>query len=513
MSEPSDIRAFLKALNRWKLLVIAVVVTVPVGVYLYVSAEEKTYEATVLMQVQSLSVDTSLFSTGNATDSGPQTLLSAARLMTTTGVAEVVARELGLPQTSARDLLENVTATPDVAADFITLSARAASPEGAARLANTFADAVVRTRTAAAIARLNSAIGNVADQLGRLDRTDRRGREQLSAQLQRLRALRAAQGSNAGVIEPAVPPREAVSPRVARTTALAGILAVLFALGGVMLSQRMDHRIRDPLELEELIDRPLLSSIPRTAFGDSGARGAGPGDEPFQTLRASLTYFNVDQPLRSVIVTSPQQGDGKTTVATQLARAMARAGKDVILLDADLRRPRVASLFGVEGRPGLGAVLIREAALGDVLVEPAAEGSEGGRLRVLPAGSVPPNPSELLGSKRMQTLLQELSDMSDLVILDSPPLLTVSDLLPLVGAVSGVVVVARLNATSKDAITRLANTIAAAHGTLLGSVATGAANPGRYYGGREHATAKGRAPSGAAARLRRLRQPRTAPPA
>jgi Mrp family chromosome partitioning ATPase len=113
----------------------------------------------------------------------------------------------------------------------------------------------------------------------------------------------------------------------------------------------------------------------------------------------------------------------------------------------------------------------------------------------------------------MQTLLQELSDMSDLVILDSPPLLTVSDLLPLVGAVSGVVVVARLNATSKDAIRRLATTIAAAHGTLLGSVATGAAAGGRYYGGRDAAPASGHVPSGAAARLRRLRQPRTAPPA
>jgi succinoglycan biosynthesis transport protein ExoP len=495
-AEHADVRAYLRVLWRWKLLVLAFVLVIPVAVFVFVSSKPKVYESSALLQVQALAVDTSLLGADVPVPQS-QTLLSAARLVTTTAVAQTAARELGEPRSSGRALLQNVTATADVEADFIAVAARAPTGPRAAAVANAFATAVVKNRTNDAIGRLNATIGRVDEQLNRITgatSTARDARKQLSEQLQRLRTLRAAQGNNARVVEPAIASTSPVAPRVTRTVILAGIVGLLLAFGAVVLAQGSDRKIRDPAELEELTGRPLLSAVPRSAFGDEPSDGAT--EEAFQTLRASLTYFNVDREIKSVLITSPAQGDGKTTVATNLARAMARAGKDVILVDADLRRPQVAWRFHVPGAAGLGGVLVGETALARAFVEPEAD-TLAGRLRILPAGPLPPNPSELLASKRMRVLLEKLMEGCDLVIVDSTPLLTVSDSLPLVEVVSGTVMVARINETSKDAVGRLQSVIANAGGALLGSVATGATATALYggygYGYRQDAALNGRA--------------------
>ena len=493
-AEHTDLRAYLRVLWRWKLLVLAFVVVIPVGAFVFASSKPKVYESSALLQVQALAVDTSLLGAAVPPPQS-QTLLSAARLVTTTAVAQIAADELGEPRSSTGELLKSVAATADVAADFVAVSARAPTAGRAAAVANAFAGAVVTNRTNDAIGRLNATIGRVDDQLNKIrgDTTSARdARKQLSEQLQRLRTLRAAQGNNARVVEPAIASTSPIAPRVARTVILAAIVALLLAFGAVVLAQGSDRKVRDPAELEDLTGRPLLSAVPRSAFGDEASDGAA--EEAFQTLRASLTYFNVDREIKSVLITSPAQGDGKTTVATNLARAMARAGKDVILVDADLRRPQVAWRFHVPGAAGLGGVLVGETALARAFVEPEA-GTLAGRLRVLPAGPPPPNPSELLASQRMTRLLGKLMEGCDLVIVDSTPLLTVSDSLPLVEVVSGTVMVARINETSKDAVRRLQSVIANAGGVLLGSVATGATATALYggYGYRQDAGLNGRA--------------------
>ena len=498
--EHGDLRAYLRVLWRWKLLILAFVVVIPVATYVYVSSKPKIYQSSVLLQVQALAVDTSLFGTELPAPQS-QTLLSAARLVATTAVAREAAKKLGEPNTNPRTLLASITATADVQADFITILARGPTPRRAADVANAFAAAVVTNRTNQAVDRLNSTIGRVEEQLNKITgdtTTARDGRKQLSEQLQRLRALRAAQGNNARVVEPAVPVAEPIAPRVRRTVILAAIVALLLAFGAVVLAQGSDRKIRDPSELEELTGRPLLSAVPRSAFADEPD---GAAEEAFQTLRASLMYFNVDREIKSVLVTSPAQGDGKTTVATNLARAMARAGKDVILVDADLRRPQVAWRFHVPGASGLGGVLVGEATLAQAFVEPEAD-TLAGRLRVLPAGPPPPNPSELLASQRMTRLIEKLSEACDFLIIDSTPLLTVSDSLPLVESVSGTVLIARVNETSKDAVKRLQSVIANAGGTLLGSVVTGTAATALYggygYGYRQDAAAANGVPKASA---------------
>src|SRR6266480_381574 len=264
-------------------------------------------------------------------------------------------------------------------------------------------------------------------------------------------------------------PSAPISPHPGRNARIGFILALLLAAALVPLLDAMDRRLREPEELEELSDAPLLGSIPDGAFP---GKGSGPFvHEAFQTLRAGLTYFNIDRTLSSVLIASPARGDGKTTVAANLARSLAEDGRNVIAVDCDLRRPQLAKRLGVADQVnfGLDSVLIDRRAIDEALVDVEVEG---GRLRVLPGGT-PPNPSVLLGSGRMRELLATLGENVDMVIIDTPPILAVSDAIPLQEQVSGTVLVARVDHTSRDGVRKACAYISSAAGNLIGFVATG----------------------------------------
>ena len=255
------------------------------------------------------------------------------------------------------------------------------------------------------------------------------------------------------------------------------MIALLVAAGAVALAERLDRRLHDSRDMERLTGTPLLAQVPSSAF---------PGSVPdpqlpivFQTLRDSLTYFNVDQRLSSLLVISPLKGDGKTSVATNLAVAYARSGKQVILVDADLRSPQAGIRMGAPLAPGLSEVISGTCGIEDALSEIEPFGSN---LRVLPGGSIPPNPSEMLGSARMSTVLAELCEMSDLVLIDSAPVLVVSDAFPLFDQVAGIVGVARLEQTPREAISRGIQVVASAGGRVLGMVSTGGKQAADSYG-------------------------------
>lgn len=487
-SQPSagqtmDLRSYAKAFWRWRVLFLVVALLVPGGAYALAKREANVYRAKTTLLVGPSVVDTSLFSNftdSSSSDTTPQTLATLAGLIKTTGVAQEAAKHLSPRPANPRSLLGLISTAANTDTNFIVITASGPTPSAAADVANAFGQAVVARRTQAARATLDSAIRQIQSQLAALSPADTTGRRQLSQQLQRFRALKAAQGQNAKIIESAVPPSTPVSPRPMRTTLLGLILGILLAGAAVVVAESLDRRIRAPGELEELSGLPLLAVIPKSAFevspGDRGRAG-----DAFATLRATLTYFNVERELTSLIVTSPGIGDGKTTVAANLAIAMTEAGKHVILVDADLRRPRVGELFGVAGPSGLGGVLSGTEELDTALHAPAVGNPAGGRLEVLPAGSLPPNPAELLGSERMRLLIDRLKVRADIVIIDTPPVLVVSDAIPLLENASGVVLVARLNGTRREPLSRLKSTVTDAHGMPLGVVATNAKSS-RLYG-------------------------------
>ena len=471
--DPSNPREIFRLLWRRRWILLLCIALIPAATYLYSKQLTPSYEASTVLQVQAVG-DASDVVTGSTSNTAGNA--SVARLAETSGVADEAARVLGLPKGSLRG---SVQAAADEDTGFITLTATADSGRRAATIAEATARALNSTREARGVARANKAIAGVQRDLRKLSRRDDEitERQQLSEQLQRLRTLRAAQGSNAQVIEPATVPGSPVSPNPRRNAMLAFLLALLAGIGLVILIDRMDRRLRNANEIEKLVGVPLLAVIPREAF--PGGRPNPSHAVAFQTLRDSLTYFNVDRALTTIAVTSPLKGEGKTTVATNLAVAHARANKRVILVDADLRRPQIAERMGVDPEPGLSGVLLG-ATLDEALreIQPFE-----GLLRVLPAGLTPPNPSELIGSKRMAALLEELTDIADVVVIDTTPLLVVSDAFPLLEKVSGTVAIARLDQTPRDAIKRMVDITHTAGGRVFGMVATGAKGPGlRRYG-------------------------------
>src|SRR5262245_5840419 len=455
-----DYRRYVRQAWRRKWILIAVIVLIPLAAYLLTQRQAKVYEASTLMKVapQNISVSNTItFGTSGATET--ETIIK------TTGVARLAARQLNLPPSAAGSLLGKIsTGVEGEGTDtgFLRIIARDSDPQQAARIANAFAASISQTRT-------TDAVGKIDEQIAALLKEGSASDPAVQQQLQQLRAARVGVNSTTQVIEPATPPGSPISPHPERNARVAFIVALLIAAALVPLLDAMDRRLREPEELEDLGDVPLLGSIPDGAFP---GKGSGPFvHEAFQTLRAGLTYFNIDRTISTVLIGSPGRGDGKTTVAANLARALAEDGRSVIAVDCALRRPPLAKRLGVgdEVNFGLDTVLIDRRDVNDALVDVEIEG---GTLRVLPGGS-PPNPSVLLGSVRMRELLARLSEDADMVVLDTPPLLAVSDAIPLQEQVSGSVLVARIDQTRRDGIRRSAAYISTAGGNLLGFVATG----------------------------------------
>jgi receptor protein-tyrosine kinase/non-specific protein-tyrosine kinase len=483
--EGLEIRQWGRLIWRRKWLLLAIVIALPVAVYLGSSQLPKTYQSKATINVQATVGASSVFASQISSSSN---IAEAATLIQTPVVARRAARILGLPPTAARGLLGHISVAPTDPAekdsDFLTITAQDSSAVEAARIANAFARAVAQTRTTAAIHNIDKTIATLRAQ----GASDQATREALAVQLQQLRGLKASQGGTTPIVEAAVPAASPISPRPGRNTAIALVLALLIAAALAPLLDRLDRRLREPAELEDLLEAPVLAMIPDDAF--PGHPPSPHVRESFQTLRASLTYFNVDRSLRNLVVASPIQQDGKTTVAINLALAYAMDERDVVLIDGDMRRPQVATRLGKEASVGLDSVLVGEKTLDEafIYVDTGA-----GRLRLLPGAEPPPNPAVLLGSQRMRALIAELTEQVDMVVIDTPGLLAVSDAIPLFSQVAGSIVVARLNRTPIDAIRRARQVIASSGGTVLGGVATGAHAGGLYgyygyygyYGGGE----------------------------
>ncbi|MDJ0376944.1 polysaccharide biosynthesis tyrosine autokinase [Cryobacterium sp. PH31-L1] len=248
-------------------------------------------------------------------------------------------------------------------------------------------------------------------------------------------------------------PTVPVSPNVPLNIALGVLVGLALGVGIAVLRETLETRIRNTRDVEQLTDLPILGGIvfdpkakdrPLIVHVDPRS----PRAESFRTLRTNLQFLDVGRVDRAFVVTSSIESEGKSTTGANLAIALADAGSRVLLVDADLRRPKVAEYMDVEGAVGLTDVLIGRADLADV-IQPWGRS----KLFVLPAGHVPPNPSELLGSTRMTQLIAEFNRTFDFVIFDAPPLLPVTDAAILAKNVGGALVVVAAGRTHKNQLT------------------------------------------------------------
>jgi non-specific protein-tyrosine kinase len=471
-----DVRGYLRIVWRWKLLILFFVVAAPLAAYLIEHGKPNEYKASALVGVNQTTVNTSLLNNGGSFSTSNVTAI--AELVTTTPVADVAASLLH-PPANAGQIASEVSATGDSITNFLTITAQDRSPVRAAQIANAFAHAVSSNLQQSAVTQIDSTIKGIQAQLAQLSPNNTTTRPGLEQQLNQLKASKATQGSEAAILQAATPSATPVGTTLRRSIELAVVIGLLLAFGAVVLAEGADRKLRSPDDLEGMTDLPLLASIAPSAFSGK-LETSREDDEAFQMLRTALTYFNVDR-LDSVVITSAGEKEGKTTVATRLALVAACAGQRVFLIDADLRRGQASARLALQTRDGLGAVLAGSRPLADVLVEYDISDTGAGRLSVLPSGPPPPNPAALISSPRMHEVLRELEAQSDLVIVDTPAALAVSDPVALMASVSGVVLVARMNRSSRHTIRRLQQMIESAHGKLLGVVATGVTAGQGYY--------------------------------
>jgi capsular exopolysaccharide synthesis family protein len=479
-TESQDFRAYVRSVWRWKFLVLAFLVVIPAVSYALEARKARVYSASALVQARSVSIDPTLL--GSAA-SAPESILTVARLVQTRTIAAAAGRLMRPPEPGGA-ISGLIRVAPDTDTGFLTISATALDPQRAADVANAFARAISSNRVGQTVSQIDLATAGLKRQRATILRSDPQ-RRILNDQIQRLRTLRSTLRPDQGIVETALPSPTPVDRNTRRAIELGIVIALLLSAGAVAVAEGSDRRLRNPDDLEALTGLPLLSAIPSTAFA---AEVDGEGDEEaFQMLRAALTYFNLDARLASVVIASAGQEDGKTTVAIRLAYALARSGSRVILVDADLRQPRIAPRLGLPMNEGLGSVLVGARTISEALVDLpirfAGPAASHGALKLLPAGPSAPNPAELLSSDALLRVLTELEELSDLVVVDSAAALAVSDTLPLLQAASGVVLVARLNRSTKSAVRRLVQVITSASGTILGVVVTGASARGGYeYG-------------------------------
>lgn len=272
------------------------------------------------------------------------------------------------------------------------------------------------------------------------------------------------------VVQPANLPVRPTSPKPRLNLALGLIVGLTLGVGAAVLRENLDTSIKGAQQVRDLIGVPLLGAINFDA--DAGKKPlivvenpSSPRAEAIRQLRTNLQFVDIEHPLRSVVFTSSVPGEGKSSTLANLAITLTQAGLRVVVVEGDLRRPRIAEYLGLEGAVGVTSVLLGTASLDDAL-QPWGNGM----LQVLASGPLPPNPSELLGSQGMHDLLVELEQRADIVLIDAPPLLPVTDAAVLGTLTSGLVMVIRSGSTRREQLMTAVATVEASGSALLGAV-------------------------------------------
>jgi capsular exopolysaccharide synthesis family protein len=387
---------------------------------------------------------------------------------------------------------DQVDAKQDGAANVLSITATDPSAERAARTANAYAGAYVAFRRSTAQQKILEEERFVRSELKRLgdSPTTRNRARSLRERLRRLEFDRSQENGGAQIVQAATPPGSPSSPKPVRNTVIGGVVALFLALVSAMLFERLDPRMLSPKEVERTLGRPILGLVRKSralARAPLGGRPLPADVDDFLALRAHLRYLSSERGIRSVLVTSSADGDGKTTIAWNLARVAAGPDSRVLFVEGDLRNPTLAHTLGLDPERNLTRVLDGTAGLSEVTQEVALPSAENGRVpprivAVALAGGVPTRSTDTLGWERLGTAVHEAERDFDLIVIDTAPILLVPDAIPLLSQVGGVLVVGRLRRTPRVALARLKEELDTVGAPTLGAVVNAVGKDATYGG-------------------------------
>lgn len=415
--------------RNWLLILLALIVSVAAALVVTANTPPR-YVATISMLVSGQNREGSLTTAYQAGMLSAQRVTSYASLLTSRRVVGQITDGADVHR-----LQGNITA--EAVPDTVLLRAGVADtdPARAARLANALGNAFIRL-------------------IDQIERPTPESRPSVKVTM----------------VDEAEVPGAPVSPRPMVNMALAALIALLVSAGWLILRDRLDTTVKTSETLRQVSNSSVLGVIGYERDARRHPliirdRGRSHRSEAFRSLRTNLQFIGVDHQPRSLVVTSCLPGEGKSSTSANLAITLAQAGWRVLLVDGDLRRPSIPGYLGIEGAVGLTDVLIDKARLEDV-VQSWSEPN----LSVLPSGRIPPNPSELLGSQGMRQILTRLAGEYDMVIVDAPPLLPVTDAATLAAICDGTLLVARYGRTRREHVTRVVDLLLPVNAWVVGSV-------------------------------------------
>lgn len=500
--------------RRWRIIAVFVALGV-VGMAVEHERSTKSYTASASVAFQNATLPEAEL--GIAVGGGVEPQREANTEVLTAHSAEVaaaVARELNLKATP-HQLLEAVKAETAPTANVIQISASTPNPNLSAKLANAFAEQYIAFRSRAQLAGVEAAQSRLRANIERLAPGSPE-RVALEQTLQRLTPLLAVAGGGAEIIDRATPPTAPSGLTLSSAIAIGLLIGLAAGLAVAFVVEALDRRLRTLEEIERAYSLPALAAIQRFPRKANRAAARTHLLEPHRILRSALDFAAAVKPISPLMVTSAVPGEGKTTVAIDLAHVVALAGREVALVELDLRHPTFSEQFELDPGIGLTQTITDRIEVGKLLQHPLPDCPG---LAVLPAGPLPPNPAELLGSSQIADLLGWLGERFEMVVIDSAPLNPVADAQVLLDlpALRGVLLVARIGVTSRDEVGRARAILERHKVEPLGLVVNELNEVDRYgyaasYGAAAEpaADAQGRgAPSANGAAPRRIRRQRT----
>ncbi|MBV8162445.1 MAG: polysaccharide biosynthesis tyrosine autokinase [Acidimicrobiia bacterium] len=499
----SDLRTYLRVLRRRKFYVILAVIAVAASALAVSLVQHKVYQGTAALllapnDAESLFVDANNQQVAQSPAAAVQTQIE---LIQSAPVANEVRQRIG----SAPSISVSQVGQTQV----VHLTASSTSPAAAAKVANTYAQSYIDVRRTQALDDLGAAGAQVQGKIGDLqkqidaipvtgnpprsaDPAMENQREALinqqSVYRQRLDQIQLQAGLDSGgaqLVTPAAVPTSPVSPKPVRNGLLGLLGGLVIGIAMAFLFEQLDDSVKTKDDVDRALHAgvPTLGIIPAIEGWRSGEsprvvsieEPTSASSEAYRSLRTAIGFLGLDRPLRVIQVTSPSAAEGKTTTIANLAVALANIGKRVVVVDCDLRRPRIHAFFDIPSEVGFTSVLLGDVALGD-----AARPVGRRHIMLLPSGPLPPNPSELLSSARAGQVLRTLQAEADVVLVDSPPVLPVTDSAVLSAHVDATLLVVRAGVTTRRQLARSVEVLEQVAAPLVGLVLNGVTAEDEY---------------------------------